>query len=107
MKTYDINEVADFLKVDRTTALQLAADGVLPGAKVGRAWVFLEDELVNYLRDVTRAQTQGRRAQIEACNALRIAQPPLSRTAGSRRRTPPELPELAGEVAPAQVRVAP
>lgn len=107
MKTYDINEVADFLKVDRTTALQLAADGVLPGAKVGRAWVFMEDEVVNYLRDVTRAQTQGRRAQIEACNALRIAQPQLARVVGSRRRMPPELPELAGEVATAQVRVAP
>jgi excisionase family DNA binding protein len=59
----DINEVADFLKVDRSTALQLAAEGVRPGAKVGRAWVFLEDEVVNYLRDVMRSQTQGRRAQ--------------------------------------------
>ena len=57
MKTYDINEAADFLKIDRSTALDLAHLGTLPGAKVGRAWVFMEDELVAYLRDVTRNRT--------------------------------------------------
>jgi excisionase family DNA binding protein len=105
MKTYDINEVADFLKVDRTTALQLAAEGVLPGAKVGRAWVFLEDEVVNYLRDVTRSQTQVRRAQIEASRALKLDAGHYDRKGGSRRRKPPVLPEIVGEVAAAQVRV--
>ncbi|MGP1666151.1 MAG: helix-turn-helix domain-containing protein [Rhodanobacter sp.] len=50
MKTYDINETAEFLKVDRATALGLAGSGELPGAKVGRAWVFLESDLVDYLR---------------------------------------------------------
>ena len=38
MKTYDIHEAADFLKVDRATALELAGAGELPGAKVGRAF---------------------------------------------------------------------
>ncbi len=107
MKTYDIHEAADFLKVDRTTALELAAGGTLPGAKVGRAWVFMEDELINYLRDVTRKQTQERRAQTEACNALRIPQQGPNPYSTSRRRTPPKLPELAGEIAAAQIRVAP
>ena len=74
MKTYDINEAADFLKVDRSTALDLANLGTLPGAKVGRAWVFMEDELVAYLRDVTRKQTQVRRANAEACQVMDQAQ---------------------------------
>ena len=56
MKTYDINEAADFLKIDRSTALEFAHLGALPGAKVGRAWVFMEDELVAYLRDMTRTK---------------------------------------------------
>jgi Helix-turn-helix domain len=107
MKTYDINEAADFLKVDRTTALDLAVGGALPGAKVGRAWVFMEDELINYLRDVTRRQTQERRAQAEAYNALRMSLQGPIRHCTSRRRTPPNLPELSGEVAAAQIRVAP
>ena len=103
MKTYDVNEAADFLKIDRSTALDLANVGALPGAKVGRAWVFMEDELVNYLRDVTRKQTQERRAQADATNALRTAirnpQPTLRR----RSRVLPALPELPGEIASAKV----
>ena len=106
MRTYDINEVAEFLRIDRTTALQLAADGVLPGAKVGRAWVFLEDEVVGYLRDVTRTQTQARRSQLDAKDALGIAAIHPRRGSKSRRRDLPELPELLGEVTATQVRVA-
>lgn len=103
MKTYDIHEAADFLKVDRSTALELANAGTLPGAKVGRAWVFMEEELLNYLRDVTRKQTQERRAQAEAWSALRISQQGPTRHCTSRRRTPANLPELSGEVAAAQI----
>jgi hypothetical protein len=36
MKTYDFNELADSLKVDRSAALELAQVGTLSGAKVGR-----------------------------------------------------------------------
>src|ERR1700674_1759521 len=98
MKTYDINEAADFLKIDRSTALELAHIGTLPGAKVGQAWVFMEDELVAYLRDVTRKQTQARRAHAEAVNVIdRAQQEPEIRRRG-RRRPLPELPELSGQV---------
>jgi excisionase family DNA binding protein len=107
MKTYDINEAADFLKIDRSTALELACLGALPGAKVGRAWVFMEDELVAYLRDVTRKQTQARRAQAEAVQVLdRVQREPRPRRRG-RSRPLPELPELGSQVTPSQVRVAP
>ena len=98
MRTYDINEAADFLKVDRSTALDLANLGSLPGAKVGRAWVFLEDELIAYLRDITRKQTQVRRANAEAAQCLQRTErepKPLQRT---RRRPVPELPELGIQV---------
>ena len=101
MKTYDINEAADFLKIDRSTALDLAHVGTLPGAKVGRAWVFMEDELVAYLRDVTRKQTQARRAELEVAQVIdRAQQEPKPRRRG-RSRPLPVLPELGGEVAAA------
>ncbi len=99
MKTYDINEAADFLKVDRSTALDLANLGTLPGAKVGRAWVFMEDELVAYLRDVTRKQTQVRRANAEACQVMDQAQHEPRPVRRSRRRPVPALPELGSQVA--------
>ena len=63
MKTYDINEAADFLKVDRTTALERAASGELPGAKIGRAWVFLESDSVKYRRDKVRRQSTATKSQ--------------------------------------------
>jgi excisionase family DNA binding protein len=103
MKTYDVHEAADFLKIDRSTALELASTGVLPGAKVGRAWVFMEDELVNYLRDITRKQTQERRAEVAAQDALRRPHRPPQLKDRGRRSGLPELPELPSEVAPAKI----
>jgi len=101
MKTYDINEAADFLKIDRSTALDLASLGTLPGAKVGRAWVFMEDELIAYLRDVTRKQTQVRRTEAEATQVIEraVREPGLRRR--SRRRPLPALPEVSSQIAAA------
>ena len=72
MKTYDINEAADFLEIDRSTALELAHLGTLPGAKVGRAWEFMDDELIAYPSDMTRKQTQARRAKAEAAQIITL-----------------------------------
>lgn len=108
MKTYDINEAAEFLKVDRTTALERAASGELPGAKIGRAWVFLESDLVEYLRDKVRRQTTERREET-ALRERRSKEPVVyaARPLKRRKRELPELPELSGEVCTAQVRVTP
>jgi hypothetical protein len=104
MKTYDIQEAADFLEVDRSTALVLANDGTLPGGKVGRAWVFMEDQRVNHLRDITRKQTHERKAYAQAGADLRLAQQQRDvRGRRSRGCSLPVLPELTGEVAAAKV----
>ncbi len=84
MKTYDIHETAEFLKVDRSTALELAGCGELPGAKVGRAWVFLESDLVDYLRDKVLRQTSERREEIAL--KQRKSREPLSYAARPYRR---------------------
>ena len=63
MKTYDINEAADFLKVDRATVLERTASGGLPGAKIGRARVFLESDSVKYRRDKVRRQSTTTKSQ--------------------------------------------
>jgi excisionase family DNA binding protein len=62
MKTLDIMECAELLKIERTHALTLAGNGTLPGAKIGRAWVFLEEDLVEYLRTEVRKQMRERQA---------------------------------------------
>lgn len=91
MKTYDIHEAAEFLKVDRTTALDLAGSGELPGAKVGRSWVFLESDLVEYLRDRVRQQTNERRDQLRARDTT-VSAGPMEHVPRRRRRRP--LPSL-------------
>jgi hypothetical protein len=67
----------------------------------------MEDELINYLRDVTRKQTQERRAQAEALNVLRSAEREPQPLLRRRSRALPALPELPGEFAPTKIRVAP
>jgi excisionase family DNA binding protein len=49
-KTYDINEAASFLGAHKETIRRMAASGTLPGGKIGRAWRFIEQDLVMYLR---------------------------------------------------------
>src|SRR5437868_12477791 len=94
MKTYDIDEAAEFLKVDRETARDLATVGELPGAKVGRAWVFLETDLIEFLKDRVRQQTNQRRAEASVQQQLeRSVYSTQGRTA-SRKRPLPKLPEL-------------
>lgn len=50
--TLDLREAAKFLGIHKETARYRAAIGELPGAKVGRSWRFLEDDLVTYLRSL-------------------------------------------------------
>jgi hypothetical protein len=50
MKTLDLKEAAAFLKMHPEEVRRRARLGQLPGAKVGKRWVFLEDDLVAYVR---------------------------------------------------------
>jgi excisionase family DNA binding protein len=108
MKTLDLLECADFLKIDRTTLLRLANAGEITGAKIGRAWVFLEDDVVAYLKRQAIEQTRARAlAHLEAGNEKdhgptgvveQTAQPRRAR--GRAARTPPPLPGLPSHGSP-------
>jgi excisionase family DNA binding protein len=66
MKTLDIDECAEFLKVKSTVVSDMVGTGELPGARIGRAWVFLEDDLIDYVRTQIRNQRRERQsAQFE------------------------------------------
>ncbi|WP_298193754.1 helix-turn-helix domain-containing protein [Metallibacterium sp.] len=54
MKTLSLPEAADFLKVHPEEVRRRAKQGAIPGAKVGRRWVFIEDDLAVYLRSLYR-----------------------------------------------------
>lgn len=50
MKTLALKEAANFLKMHPEELRRRAKAGLIPGAKLGRAWVFLQDDLADHLR---------------------------------------------------------
>ena len=57
MKTYGIDGAAEFLNISPDTMRDLAANGSVPGAKIGKSWVFADEDLAEYLRNEIRKQT--------------------------------------------------
>lgn len=44
-----IDDLADYLKISKSTLYKLAQEGALPGQKVGRHWRFHRDALKQWL----------------------------------------------------------
>ncbi len=96
-RTLDLYETADFLKVSPATAQEMAATGELPGAKIGRAWVFLLDDLVDWLREQVKIQRGERKERRPPpVEAAILQNHRIDRK--TRRRKPPNLPKLPSEV---------
>jgi len=95
MRTLDLDECCEFLKIDRNVGTRLATSGELPGAKIGRAWVFLEEDLVEYLRLQVRKQMRERSvgADLQTGFDRAVANNP-SRVIKSLRRQPKPVPTL-------------
>jgi len=51
MKTLDLSEAAAFLKMHPEEVRRRAKLGLIPGAKAGRAWVFIDEDLAAWLRE--------------------------------------------------------
>jgi hypothetical protein len=89
-RTFDLAEAAAFLHIGEDTLRERAHRGDIPGAKIAVEWVFLEDALVEYLRDETKRQTAERKAnavaKLEGQPAANDARKP-----GRRRRVLPAL----------------
>jgi excisionase family DNA binding protein len=48
--TLDLGQAANLLKLHPQTVLQRARAGEIPAAKPGKRWVFIEEDLLNWLR---------------------------------------------------------
>jgi len=65
MQTLTLTEAAAFLKVNPEELRARAKRGLVPAAKVGRRWVFLEDDLVQHVRSLYPRQRQALRVTSE------------------------------------------
>ena len=52
-----LNEVAEYLRIPRSTAYKLAQEGRIPGQKVGRHWRFHRGALDQWLAATTPCAT--------------------------------------------------
>lgn len=72
MITLTLVEAAKFLKIHPEELRVRAKSGLIPGAKVGRAWVFLQDDLAAYLRSLYSRPRQALRVtlrkEVEPCH---------------------------------------
>ena len=72
MKTLTLVEAASFLKLHPEELRRRAKLGFIPGAKVGRAWVFLLEDLADFLRSLYSRPRQALqvtlRKEIETCH---------------------------------------
>jgi hypothetical protein len=87
--TLDLDAAAAFLKISPKTCQELAHSGELPGCKVGIAWVFLEEQLVRYLVELTEVQQRIRR---ETSGVEAITQNGESTKKARRARRPRDEP---------------
>ena len=52
MRTLDLQEAANFLKLHCEEVRRRAKAGIIPGAKVGKRWAFIEDDLADHMRSL-------------------------------------------------------
>jgi excisionase family DNA binding protein len=91
MRTLDLQECAALLHIGLSTAQELASKGVIPGARIGIKWVFLEDEILAFIRARVREQTEVRRLRAEARGAT-VEDKTIGATFYQRKRGRPPRP---------------
>lgn len=50
-----VKEAAHYLRVSEMTVLRLAAQGTIPGVKIGRQWRFEKEVILNLVRAAVRS----------------------------------------------------
>jgi excisionase family DNA binding protein len=78
MSTLTLQQAAALLKIHPVTLQEKARAGVIPGAKIGRAWVFVEIDLLEYIRaQYTRRAFQGDRKEVLKCHSSNAKTHPI------------------------------
>jgi hypothetical protein len=59
MKTLNLREAAEFLHMHPEEVRTRAKRGLIPGAKIGRRWVFIDVDLADFVRSLYPARRQA------------------------------------------------
>jgi excisionase family DNA binding protein len=70
MSTLTLQQAAALLKIHPITLQAKARAGEIPGAKIGKRWVFVEIDLIEYLRaQYRRRALQGDATEVLLCHS--------------------------------------
>lgn len=117
MKTITTTEAAEILHCDRETVMEYARAGDLAGHKFGREWIYIEQDVIDFMVERIRRATQERKEKSERLQeaarlAMRGTPLPLSllpvqinkpkkRSNPAPLSLPPGLPHLSSQLASA------
>jgi excisionase family DNA binding protein len=62
---FTLTEAANLLRVSEDCLLRKARAGKVPGAKIGRRWVFVRADLIELIRHQARERTDRRAVYVE------------------------------------------
>lgn len=89
-ETINAAQCAALLQCTETTVEELTRKGELPGIKIGRGWIYVKADLLNYLAEKARLEAQDRRDAATASQVAHTKGPTIK----PRRKTPPALPSV-------------
>jgi len=76
MNTLTLQQAAALLKIHPVTLLEKARAGEIPGAKIGKCWVFVEIDLIDYIRSQYRRRAlQGEHTEVSVCHSSNAKTP--------------------------------
>lgn len=83
-----VAEAATLLRAEAETIMQYARSGKLPGTRIGKGWLFLREDVLDFLRRQIHTDTQERLARTTAEGMTAML---LDRPKKTRRRALPDL----------------
>ncbi|MGH9806834.1 MAG: helix-turn-helix domain-containing protein [Terriglobia bacterium] len=96
METFGLQQAANFLRCHPEELRRRAKAGLIPGAKVGRAWVFLEEDLAAYLRTLYPQSRQALQVTLRKEMQCHFANAAVSGGSTSSLQTGSEYAKLLG-----------
>jgi hypothetical protein len=70
VKTLDLHAAAELLHIHPVTLREKARSGEIPGAKIGKSWVFVDVDLLDHIRSQYPARVmQGEQQEKSECHS--------------------------------------
>src|SRR5690606_23006806 len=98
MRTLDLREAAAFLKMHPEEVRRRAKCGQIPGGKAGRAWVFIDLDLADYVRSLYAEPRQA--LQVTSIQELELCPFANVGRSGGSTSSPPTASEYVDLLRP-------